>query len=62
MPINLDVQKAAAELAFELRFNGVSTMNIRQLQLSTPLGAKMGLDDYLLASGAAKFQDRKSVV
>ena len=60
MPINLDVQKAAAELAFELRFNGVSTKNIRQLQLSTPLGAKMGLDDYLLASGATKFHEQIS--
>lgn len=50
-PINHDVQKAAAELAFEMRFNGISTTNVRQLELAKSAGKKIGLDDYLIEQG-----------
>ncbi len=49
---NPDVQKAAAELAFELRFHGITTPNIRQLKLPLNDGDKMGLDDYLRIEGS----------
>lgn len=51
-PPNPDVQKAAAELAFEMRFSGIPTQNIRQLELSKLTGTKVGLDDYLVDKGA----------
>lgn len=51
-PENPKVQRAAAELAFELRFNGIAATNIRQINLATEVGKKVGLDDL----------DRKSVV
>lgn len=51
-PVNQDVQKAAAELAFELRFNGIAANCIRQIALSDTPGQKVGLDDYLLAKGS----------
>lgn len=50
-PINPDVQKAAAELAFEFRSNGIPTKDIRQLSLTTGEGKKVGLDDYLVDNG-----------
>jgi hypothetical protein len=51
-PVRFEVQRAAATLGFELRANGVSFNNIRQLVLlpedPLPEGTKLGLDDYLL--------------
>lgn len=50
-PPNPEVQKAAAELAFEMRFCGIPTTNIRQIELSALADKKIGLDDYLLENG-----------
>lgn len=60
--INLDVQKAAAELAFEMRFSGISTSNIRQIKLPAMIGQKMGLDDYLNEQGPMKLESLLSAV
>jgi hypothetical protein len=49
-PVNPEVQKAAAELAFEVRTHGVPMQSIRQLLLPTDK-KKIGLDDFLLAHG-----------
>jgi hypothetical protein len=51
--INYNVQRAAATLAYELRFRGVPFNQIRQLILKGPSGKdlgthKMGLDDFLM--------------
>jgi hypothetical protein len=54
-PPNPDVQRAAAELAYELRFNGIPTQHIRQLELSTTAHKKIGLDDYLVQFGSEMF-------
>lgn len=46
---NSQVQRAAASLAFELRFKGIRFDRIRQLTLPLlPQLSKVGLDDYLL--------------
>lgn len=50
-PRNLDVERAAAELAFEFRIRGIPTNHIRQLVLPTEPGKKIGLDDFLYAHG-----------
>lgn len=50
-PRNNDVEAACAELAFEFRIHGVPTRNIRQLHLPANPGAKLGLDDFLVAYG-----------
>ncbi len=55
---NPDVQKAAAELAFELRFHGIATPNIRQLKLPPDANGKMGLDDYLRTKGRKELAKR----
>jgi hypothetical protein len=55
---NPDVQRAAAELAFELRANGVPTKHIRQLTLPAPQGSKVGLDDYLMEAGPGELDKR----
>lgn len=57
-PENPKVQRAAAELAFELRFNGIAATNIRQINLATVAGKKVGLDDFLVTEGAAALQKR----
>lgn len=50
--IKSQVQKAAAALAFELRFKGIAFKDIRQLILPNPdRVGKMGLDDYLMVAG-----------
>lgn len=48
---NPQVQRACAELAFELRTFGIPVDHIRQLQLPSPEGKKVGLDDYLVSEG-----------
>jgi len=46
-----EVQRAAATLAFEFRFNGIPVRNIRQLVLPEISGEdKVGLDDYLVCN------------
>jgi len=51
LPINNGVQRAAAELGFELRTQGVSIERIRQLSLPMN-GSKVGLDDFLVGFGS----------
>ncbi|MEB3025809.1 hypothetical protein VJI76_08240, partial [Parvimonas sp. M13] len=49
--INAQVQAAAAQLGYDLRFRGVKAKNIRQLNLVphvSYLEEKIGLDDYLM--------------
>lgn len=55
-PPNPDVQKAAAELAFEFRSNGIPMQRIRQVELSTTTQTKIGLDDYIVKYGADSFR------
>lgn len=46
---NMAVQRAAAQLGFDLRFRGIPFCNIRQLQLpQLPNMEKVGVDDFLL--------------
>lgn len=50
-----EVQRAAASLAFELRFQGIPFSKIRQVVLRNPSDnteGKMGLDDFLLRHGS----------
>jgi len=42
-----EVQRAAAGLAYEMRYRGISSSRIRQIILPTEGNAKVGLDDYL---------------
>lgn len=49
--VAIPVQKAAANLAFELRFQGIDYVNIRQIVLPCKKG-KMGLDDFLMERGS----------
>ncbi|MEE8599106.1 MAG: DUF3854 domain-containing protein, partial [Dehalococcoidales bacterium] len=49
------VQRAAAQLGYELRYRGLPIANIRQLVLPTGKVGKMGLDDYLVARGTKHF-------
>lgn len=48
--VSVDVQKAAAELGYELRFRGVKLVNIRQLILKGNNNGpeKLGLDDLIM--------------
>ncbi len=56
-PFNPDVQKAASELALELRMRGIPTNRIRQLELGSPEQAeKIGLDDFLVLHGSKALQ------
>jgi len=47
-----DVQRAAAQLGYELRFQGLGVSQIRQAILPLGHGVKMGLDDFMLRDGA----------
>ena len=51
-----NVQRAASSLGFELRYQGVSYKNIKQLILPAPLGDKIGLDDFFRVARAPKFR------
>ncbi len=48
------VQRAAAQLGYELRYRGLPIMSIRQLILPSAK-VKVGLDDYLVAHGVKEF-------
>jgi hypothetical protein len=50
-PTNVQVQIAAAELAFELRNRGIPSNHIRQLVLPSQGDKKVALDDYLCTAG-----------
>lgn len=55
--VKFQVQRAAADLAFEFRQLGVEFTKIRQLFIPTLENyTKLGLDEYLLATSAAQFQ------
>lgn len=57
MSANQSVQKAAANLGYELRFRGVAYNKIRQIRLTAPQDVdKFGLDDYLMVHGAGGFE------
>lgn len=50
------VQRAAADLAFDMRFRGIPFVRIRQLILPPGEGEdKIGLDDFLMENGVAIF-------
>ncbi len=49
------VQRAAAQLGYELRYRGLPIISIRQLILPTTKDVKMGLDDYLVTQGIKNF-------
>lgn len=51
---NPQVQRACAELAFELRTAGITADHIRQLKLPSD-GKKVGLDDFLVEKGTPAF-------
>lgn len=63
--IKPSVQRAAATLAFELRFRGIPFSHLRQIILppidieikEDAAEAKIGLDDYLIKAGAEKFDE-----
>jgi len=49
------VQRAAAQLGYELRYRGLPIASIRQLVLPAGKKEKVGLDDYLVAKGVKDF-------
>lgn len=49
------VQRAAAQLGYELRYRGLPIAHIRQLVLPSAKGSKMGLDDFLVSQGTKEF-------
>lgn len=54
--VKSQVQRAAAQLGYELRYRGLPIANIRQLVLPiTSTQVKMGLDDYLETQGVKNF-------
>ncbi len=52
--VKSQVQRAAAQLGYELRYRGLPIMRIRQLVLPSSKG-KVGLDDYLMSAGTKEF-------
>ncbi len=57
--IKIQVQRAAAQLGYELRYRGLSISSIRQLVLPKFKDTmKVGLDDYLIRRGNAAFAAR----
>lgn len=61
--VKASVQRAAATLAFDLRFRGIAFDHIRQLTLPIPEGPikkgedpKFSLDDFLIQSGPDRFK------
>ncbi len=57
--IKIEVQKAAAQLGYEIRYRGLAISSIRQLILP-PMkdGGKVGLDDYIMLQGVNEFAAR----
>lgn len=54
--VKFEVQRAAASLAFELRYRGMPFSHIHQMVLPTlPNSSKVGLDDYLVSKGGDAF-------
>jgi len=54
--IKAEVQRAAAQLGYELRYRGLPITRIRQLMLPpSKLDEKIGLDDYLVRRGVKDF-------
>lgn len=49
------VQRAAAQLGYELRYRGLPIASIRQLILPASKDTKVGLDDYIMAKGVKAF-------
>lgn len=45
--VKFEVQRSAANFAFELRFNGIAFARIKQLVLPGVLDGKVGLDDFI---------------
>lgn len=61
----LEVRRAAAQLAFELRFRGTGIKNIRTLALPNEAGKpteKVGLDDYLQQSSKAPHELHEAIL
>lgn len=54
--IKTQVQRAAAQLGYELRYRGLPIIRIRQLALPPSVrGDKIGLDDYFMRKGSKEF-------
>ncbi len=54
--LTTQVQRAAAQLGYEIRYRGLPIAHIRQLILPpSTKGGKIGLDDYLMLKGAKEF-------
>lgn len=53
--IKTEVQRAAAQLGYELRYRGLPISSIRQLVLPAAKKTKVGLDDYLMSNGPKVF-------
>ncbi len=58
---NFSVQRAAASLAFELRFRGVPYKKINQFIIPNDTEEKMGYDDFLIATGDAGESPEKAI-
>ncbi len=53
--VKSQVQRAAAQLGYELRYRGLPIMNVRQLVLPSTKDTKVGLDDFLVSNGTKEF-------
>lgn len=57
--LKLEVQRAAAQLGYELRYRGLNISSIRQLILPpSKIGEKIGLDDFIVRAGVSEFAAR----
>lgn len=57
--VGTEVQRAAAQLGYEIRYRGLPISSIRQLVLPPAKdGSKIGLDDYLMRAGTKEFAAR----
>lgn len=52
-----DVQRAAAQLGYELRYRGISTNQIKLLVLPSVRSGKTGLDDFIVEKGIDAFKE-----
>lgn len=57
--VKMQVQRAAAQLGYELRYRGLPVSNVRQLILPpTTSGSKVGLDDYIRIKGVRELKQQ----
>ena len=58
---NIHVQRAAANIAFELRYRGIPYSKIHQFKIPNDTELKMGLDDWMIATLAGRESPRKYI-